>query len=155
MKTRKIKGISYVTFLNGVMVPESLVREVGPKMRTPSDFLPRLQDLKFADVEHVVVFTLDGNNQIMNRHHVSQGLANQSQIHCREVFRPAILDGAVSVVVAHNHPSGAVEPSESDLIATRRLTEAARIIGISLLDHMIVSRIGHLSLREKYPAYFG
>lgn len=125
------------------------------KIRTPKDAMPLLGALRNATQESVVVLTLDGNNQVIKVHPITRGLANQSQIHPRETFHPAIQDRAVSILVAHNHPSGNLEPSESDLIATRRLVEVAKTLGIPLLDHMIVSEGGFLSIRERYPAYFG
>jgi DNA repair protein RadC len=125
------------------------------KIRTPKDAMPLLGSLRVAAQESVLVLTLDGNNQVIKVHAITRGLANQSHIHPRETFHPAIQDRAVSILVAHNHPSGNLEPSESDLIATRRLVEVSKTLGIPLLDHMIVSEGGFLSLREKYPGYFG
>lgn len=125
------------------------------KIRTPKDAMPLLGGLRSAAQESVVVLTLDGNNQVIKVHPITRGLANQSQIHPRETFYPAIQDRAVSILVAHNHPSGNLEPSESDLIATRRLVEVSKTLGIPLLDHMIVSEGGFLSIRERFPAYFG
>jgi DNA repair protein RadC len=125
------------------------------KIRTPKDAMPMLGNLRKAAQESVVVLTLDGNNQVIKAHTITRGLANQSQIHPRETFHPAIQDRAVSILVAHNHPSGNLEPSESDLIATRRLVEVSKTLGIPVLDHMIVSEGGFLSIRERYPAYFG
>ena len=125
------------------------------KIRTPKDAMPLLGFLRAAAQESVVVVTLDGNNQVIKVHPITRGLANQSQIHPRETFYPAIQDRAVSIMVAHNHPSGNLEPSESDLIATRRLVEVSKTLGIPVLDHMIVSEGGFLSIRERYPAYFG
>jgi DNA repair protein RadC len=125
------------------------------KIRTPKDAMPLLGALRVAAQESVVVLTLDGNNQVIKIHPITRGLANQSQIHPRETFYPAIQDRAVSVLVAHNHPSGNLDPSESDLVATRRLVEVSRTLGIPVLDHMIVSEGGFLSIREKYPGYFG
>jgi DNA repair protein RadC len=124
------------------------------KIRTPKDALPSLAALRTGAQECVVVLTLDGNNQIINRHCITVGLANQSHIHPRETFFPAIQDRAVSILIAHNHPSGNLEPSEADLVATRRLVEVSKTMGIPLLDHLIVSENGFVSLREKYPGYF-
>ncbi len=124
------------------------------KIRTPKDALPLLGALRMGLQESVVVLTLDGNNQIIKLHAITLGLANQSQIHPRETFFPAIQDRAVSILVAHNHPSGNLEPSEADLVATRRLVEVSKTMGIPLLDHLIVSENGFLSLRERFPAYF-
>ncbi len=154
-RTRTVEGIEYRETMMGILVPASLLREHGGKMRTPKDIVPHLADESVAEQEHVVVITLDGNNQVLKKHSVTKGLVNQSQIHPREIFRCALLDNAVSLVVAHNHPSGNLEPSEADLIATRRLMEVGKTMGIPLLDHLIVAREGFLSIRERYPAYFG
>jgi DNA repair protein RadC len=125
------------------------------KVRTPKDALPLLGALREAAQECVMVLTLDGNNQVIKAHTITRGLANQSQIHPRETFYPAIQDRAVSILVAHNHPSGNLEPSEADLIATRRLVEVSKTLGIPVVDHLIVAEGGFLSIRERYPAYFG
>lgn len=125
------------------------------KVKTPKDALPMLGPLRTAPQECVMVLTLDGNNQVIRAHAITRGLANQSQIHPREIFHPAIQDRAVSILVAHNHPSGNLEPSEADLIATRRLVEVSRTLGIPVLDHLILGESGFLSIRERYPAYFG
>ncbi len=132
-----------------------LVGRSKVKIRTPKDALPLLGALRRAAQELVMVLTLDGNNQVIGTHTVTAGLANQSQIHPRETFFPAIRDRAVSILLAHNHPSGNLEPSESDLTATRRLVEVSKTLGIPLLDHLIIAETGFVSLREKYPAYFG
>ncbi len=124
------------------------------KIRTPIDLLPFIEFIALAEQEHFVVASLDGNNQIISTHVVTLGLVNQSLVHPRETYKFAIRSNAVSIMVAHNHPSGNLEPSESDLIATRRLVEVSKTIGIPLLDHLIVSSEGFLSLRERFPAYF-
>jgi DNA repair protein RadC len=91
---------------------------------------------------------------VIKKHVVTVGLVNQSQIHPRETFRSALIDNATSILLAHNHPSGVMEASESDLAATRRLVEASKILGIPVLDHLIVGGAGFLSIRERYTAYF-
>lgn len=155
MITHTVNGIDYQEDVLGILIPVMLLREAKGKVRTPKDFLPHLSDIRVADQEHVVVLTLDGNNNVINKHIVTKGLANQSQAHPREIFRCAIKDNAVSIAMAHNHPSGNLEPSESDLIMTRRIVECSKTIGIPVLDHVIVSASGFLSIRERYPAYFG
>ena len=102
-----------------------------------------------------MVLDLDGNNQVIQARELTVGLVNQSQISPWEIYRGAILANAVSILVAHNHPSGNLEPSESDLIATRRLVEVSKTIGIPVLDHLIVGPSGFLSVRERFPTYFG
>ena len=73
---------------------------------------------------------------------------NSSLVHPREVFAPAIREGAACILVAHNHPSGDPEPSDEDLDVTRRLQEAGKLLGIRLVDHLIVARSRSISLRE-------
>lgn len=153
MNTRKIRGIDYIELENGALLPASYVRE-PVRMRTPKDILPLLLEERTADQERIVVFTLDGSNQVIKKHTVTIGLVNQSQVHPREVFRQAISDNACVILVAHNHPSGNCEPSEGDLAATRRLVESGKTLGIPVLDHVIVGREAFQSIRERYPAYF-
>jgi len=131
-----------------------LVSRKKLKIRRPQDALPVLGSLRESPQENFVVLTLDGSNQLIKVHPVTVGLANQSQIHPRETFHPAVQDRAVSIMVAHNHPSGNLEPSESDLAATRRLVDASKTLGIPVLDHIIVAESGFLSLRERHPECF-
>ena len=155
MKMKKIiDGIEYKVEENGVLIPLSLVRESNPEIRKPEDIMPFLEKYRFEGQEHFVVCTLDACHQIIKTHIVTIGLANQSQIHPRETFRHAILDSAVGIMIAHNHPSGSLEASVNDLLATRRLSDAGKIIGIPVLDHLIISSEGFVSLRERFPDYF-
>ncbi len=87
------------------------------------------------------------NNLIIDE--ISVGILNASLIHPREVFNKAILNNASHIVIAHNHPSGDSTPSQDDITTTQRLTEAGKIIGISIVDHIIVSRDNYYSFREK------
>lgn len=80
---------------------------------------------------------------------VSVGTLNASLIHPREVFNLAILQHASYVIIAHNHPSGDPSPSKEDVITTKRLIDAGKILGISVVDHIIVSADGYLSLKEE------
>ncbi len=148
--TVELESITYAKYPNGCLVPLSLVME-KTKITTPEPLLPLLMDISLAGQEQVVVFTLDGANQVIKRHIVTIGLANQSQIHPRECFRPAIVDSAVSVIIAHNHPSGNMSPSQADLAATRRLSAAGKLLGIPVLDHIIFHANEMYSLREFYP----
>ncbi|HOI43214.1 MAG TPA: JAB domain-containing protein, partial [Elusimicrobiales bacterium] len=80
---------------------------------------------------------------------VSIGTLNYNLVHPREVFEPAVKNLAAGVIVAHNHPSGCLEPSDEDISLTKRLAEAGRLLGIELLDHVIVAKGGWLSFKEK------
>lgn len=79
---------------------------------------------------------------------VSVGSLNASVVHPREVFKVAIENSSASIVVAHNHPSGDTNPSEDDILTTRRIVESGKIIGIDVVDHIIVSRTGYTSLSK-------
>ena len=88
--------------------------------------------------EHFWIVGLNTRNVIQYIDLVSLGTLNSSLVHAREVFRFAILKAISSLIIAHNHPSGDPKPSEEDIRITRRLTDAGRIIGIEVLDHIII-----------------
>ncbi|MFA6097458.1 MAG: DNA repair protein RadC [Candidatus Paceibacterota bacterium] len=98
--------------------------------------------------EHFTIICLDTRNNLIVEE-VSIGTLNASLIHPREVFKKAILNNSSHVVVAHNHPSGDPSPSEDDIVTTRRLVEAGKILGIAVTDHIIVTKKDFVSLREK------
>ena len=98
--------------------------------------------------EQFIAMYFDGSHCVVSYSIITIGIANQSLVHPREVFQRAILIGATAVVVAHNHPSGSLEPSQEDISVTNRLMEAGTLLGIQLLDHVIVSDFAFKSLRE-------
>jgi len=99
------------------------------------EVLPKLLTTNLK--EHFIAFYLDSSHNVISYSIVSIGLINATQVHPREVFQPAIALGAVSIVVAHNHPSGKTEPSYADVKVTRDLKAAGELLGIKLLDHII------------------
>jgi DNA repair protein RadC len=117
-------------------------------VRTPTDVFEATADLRALRREHFVGLYLNTRNRLLLRDTISVGSLNASIVHPREVFEPAVREGAASVIVVHNHPSGETDPSEDDLAITRRLAEAGDILGISLLDHVIVGLGGFTSLKE-------
>ena len=112
------------------------------------DIYREMADIKSWEKEVFVVFCLDTRHRIISREIVSIGILNASVIHTREVFRTAIARNACAVVVAHNHPSGSREPSEEDKKITRQLKQAGELLGISLLDHVIVTNDRFYSFSE-------
>lgn len=114
--------------------PDDVVTLVGKRLRDESR-------------EHFVVILLNTRHEALAVETVSIGSLNASIVHPREVFKPAILASAASVVFVHNHPSGSPDPSEEDLSITRRLVDAGELLGIGVLDHIIVARRGVVSLR--------
>lgn len=99
--------------------------------------------------EHFVMLSLDARNNLIKKSSISIGTLNASVVHPREVFKEAIQCSAASIIIAHNHPSGDVNPSDEDIGMTKRLKEAGKILGIEILDHVIVVRNDHYSLMEK------
>ena len=121
----------------------------GGPIRGPEDVLSHVRDLARARREHFVVLLLNARHELQCRETVSIGSLNASIVHPREVFRPAILHAAASVVLVHNHPSGDPEPSDEDLGITRRLSEVGELVGIGVLDHVIVAARGTVSFRSR------
>jgi DNA repair protein RadC len=99
--------------------------------------------------ESMVMITLDTKNNITGLFTVSQGSLNSSIVHPREIYKRAILQNAASIIIAHNHPSGDTTPSQEDIAVTKRISEAGKLLGIELLDHIIVGDIGFCSLKER------
>jgi len=118
-------------------------------IRGPDDVLVHVRDLARARREHFVVLLLNARHEMQRREVVSIGSLNASIVHPREVFLPAILHSAASVVLVHNHPSGDPEPSEEDLSITRRLVEVGDLVGIGVLDHVVVASRGLVSFRAR------
>jgi len=122
---------------------------LNTKITTASDVDRHLQEYREYDREHFIAITLDGASRVINTRVVSIGTLNQSLVHPREVFRPALLDNAAGIIVAHNHPSGQCFPSHEDRAITKRLKEAGKLLGIELLDHVILTGDDFYSFREE------
>lgn len=99
--------------------------------------------------EHFVMLALDARNNLVRVSDISVGTLNSGLVHPREVFSEALKFSAVSIILAHNHPSDSPEASPEDMAITRRLEDAAKIMGIELADHIIVTNNRYFSLREK------
>ena len=118
------------------------------KITCARDVLPLVGDIAGKQQEHFVCISLNGANEVIEKRVVTIGLLNKSPVHPREVFADVIADRAAAVIFVHNHPSGELQPSESDLNINRQLIEAGKILGIQVLDHIIVTRKGYHSFRE-------
>ena len=118
------------------------------KITEAKDVLPLIDRITNKQQEYFICISLNGANEVIENRTVTVGLLDRSQVHPREVFADVITDRAASVIFAHNHPSGALEPSNSDLKIQEQLTEAGRILGIKVLDHIIISKKGYYSFQE-------
>jgi len=128
-----------------------LLREPsGARVSNPAEISAACADMRMLAQECQQVFTLDAKNRIINRHMITLGLVNATLSHPREIFRPAITDGAAGIVLVHNHPSGDPTPSAEDVSITRKAVEAGKIVDIRVVDHVIIGRgeRKYVSLRE-------
>jgi len=106
-------------------------------------------EMRYLEKEHFKALILNTRNQLLKSVDVSVGGLNAAIIRPRELYRLAIKANGAGMIVAHNHPSGDVTPSREDIVLTRRLAEAGRILGIDFVDHIIVGDDCWLSLKEK------
>ena len=125
------------------------IRNPGrPMISSPADVDGLLRGrIANLDRENFVVVLLNTKNEVLESPTVSVGTLSSTLVHPREVFKPAIRASAASVVLAHNHPSGKMEPSREDREVTSRIGEAAKILGIEVLDHVILGD-GYFSMKE-------
>ena len=112
------------------------------------DVLPLVADIAGRQQEYFVCISLNGANEVIEKRVVTIGLLDKSPVHPREVFADVIADRAAAVIFAHNHPSGDLQPSEADLNVHGQLTEAGKILGLRVLDHIVVTRKGYYSFQE-------
>ena len=113
------------------------------------DVLPLISYIADKKQEYFLCISLNGANEVIGNRVVTVGLLNANQVHPREVFVDAITDRAASIILAHNHPSGVIKPSPDDIATTKQLVDAGKILGISVLDHIIITKKGHLSFKER------
>jgi DNA repair protein RadC len=106
------------------------------------------QDLMWQNQERFAVLLLDVKNKLLGTKVITIGTATETLASPRDIFREVIRQGATRVIVAHNHPSGSLEPSEADIELTRQLLAGAELLAIPILDHLILGNGNHQSLRE-------
>ena len=103
--------------------------------------------MAFKSTEQVRVLHLNTRNALTRDEVMNEGSIDEATVYVREILRRAIEIGSASIILVHNHPSGDPAPSQADIQITRRLGEAGKRVGISLLDHLIVTTGGHSSFR--------
>lgn len=124
--------------------------EFGPTFTSAAEVYTHLKDA-MADLpqEQLRVLTMTLKNRLIGEYLLYQGTLNATTIRVAEVFRPAIVDHAASIIVAHNHPSGDPTPSQDDIATTRQLTQAGDLFDITVLDHVIIASRGFASMKER------
>ena len=120
----------------------------GAHVTEAKDVLPFVQQIRDKQQEYFVCLSLNGANEVIENRVVTVGLLDSNQVHPREVYADPLTDRAASIIVAHNHPSGTLEASPEDVALTDRLARAGKLLGIPLLDHIIVTKRGYLSLKQ-------
>lgn len=124
------------------------IQPEGFKIETPVDALSLIRTYGDRKQEHFLCISLNGASEVITTRVVSIGLVNKTHVHPREVFADPITDRASAVILAHNHPSGNLNPSNADLEITGQLKEAGQTLGIIVLDHIIFNHKGHYSFLE-------
>ncbi len=120
------------------------------QVRTPGDLAnPLILEMSGLEQENLKVVMLDNKNRILRMQTVYVGTINSSQVRISEVFKEAIRQNAVSIIVAHNHPSGDPTPSPEDVRVTEEMVEAGKLLEIELLDHLVIGHQRFVSLRER------
>lgn len=120
-----------------------------PRMIRPREVYQEVRDLAYLKKEHLVGLYLDAQNGLIHRETLSVGSLNTTRTHPREILYPAILHLALGFILAHNHPSGSLDPSDEDVAFSRAVQRAGEIVGIELYDHLIITGRGFVSLRER------
>ena len=149
---KSIRGLGVVKSLQVVALlalSKRLQAKDGQEILSTKDVWNMCNDFYGSAKEHFVVFYLDTQSRLIERKLISVGTLNANIVHPRDVFEPALTLHAASIVVAHNHPSGTTKPSNADIVLTKKLADAANLLGIDLEDHVIVSKKESTSMKQE------
>lgn len=146
-----MKSAKRVDIVTIQMVKEKSIKYAERRITSPESAYYLLKDIfNNADREMFVVLCLNIKNEPTHINICHVGTLNTSLVHPREVLKSAILSNSSGIIIAHNHPSGDITPSEEDKKVTERLKEACTIIGIDLLDHLIIGDDKFYSFKENF-----
>ena len=106
-------------------------------------------EMQALEYEQLQVILLDTRNQVLETKEVYRGSVNTAQVRAADVFKQAVRKNATALIVVHNHPSGDPTPSPDDVAVTRELVQAGELIGVKVLDHIIIGRGRHVSMKER------
>ena len=124
--------------------------ENPPSIGSPHDVHSLLgPEMSQLAQEQLRVLLLDNHNKVIGQRVIYQGNVNSSMVRAAEVLRPAVIEAVPAVIISHNHPSGDPDPSPNDVMITRKLKQAADLLDIDLLDHIVIGGKRHVSLKDR------
>ena len=124
--------------------------EDPPSIGSPYDVYRLLApEMSVLAQEQLRVLLLDNQNNVIGQRVIYQGNVNSSMVRAAEVLRPAVIEAVPAVIISHNHPSGDPDPSPNDVMITRKLKQAADLLDIDLLDHIVIGGKRHVSLKNR------
>lgn len=123
------------------------------KIKDTDDILALVKDIRDKKQEHFLTITLTGASAVIEKREVFKGTVNYSMVHPREIFADAISDRAAGIIFVHNHPADDAQPSEADMKLTHQLCEAAKLMGIQVIDHIIVTKNNYYSFQAEGMLY--
>lgn len=123
-------------------------KHCNAKINTPKDLIPYVQHFALEQKEHFICASMNGAHELINLRVSSIGTINKTLVHPREIFAEPVAEHASAVICCHNHPCGSCLPSDADEASTEVLTTAADILGISFLDHIIITKDSYFSFLE-------
>ncbi len=128
----------------------SLQPEEKVQIKSPADAANLVMlDMAYLDFEQLRVIVLDTKNRVIDNIPLYRGTVNSSVLRAAEIFRMAIVRNCPAIIVCHNHPSGAPEPSPEDIEVTRQLVAAGKVLDVELVDHLIIGHHRFVSLKER------
>lgn len=125
------------------------VKEETPIINSTEKILDLLNGIRNARREHLIGIYLDGQNRLLRQETLAIGRSNISYVHPKDIIQPAMIYDATSIIIAHNHPSGKLEPSEKDIKLTEKIKEIGDVLDLYLIDHLIITKEGFYSFRER------
>lgn len=134
-----------------ILLKEKGINYNDTAMNCPENISLMMQSLLHMDElaeEHCYMIALNSSCKVLGVFFVSKGTVNASLVSSREVFLRAMLIGAVQIILCHNHPSGNITPSDSDIKLTKQMKEAGELLNILLVDHIIIGKGNYLSLKR-------
>jgi len=149
---KSIRGLGEVKSLQVVALlalSKRLQAKDGQEILSTKDVWNMCNDFYASTKEHFVVFYLDTQSRLIERKLISVGTLDANIVHPRDVFEPALALHAASIIVAHNHPSSTTKPSGADIRLTKKLIDAANLLGILFEDHVIVSKTESTSMKKE------